>query len=135
MSTSLPFGRTPPIKFEYLNWVASDPFPRDRTQSHRLHEPEHRVSTTDPMTGNDIQDVASHPSLVDGNLTIYFDTETTREAYLALPLDHPSLRVPFEAADDDDRGGQDPPTTAILGTWMSQNVSRERRHSWRTPFT
>ncbi len=105
MSTSSPSRPTPPVKYEYLNWVASDPLPRDRTQSHRLHEPEHRVSTTDPMTGNDVPDAASHPCVVDGDLTVYFDTETTREAYLAVPLDHPNLRLPFEAADGDDRGG------------------------------
>ena len=95
----------PAIKFEYLNWVAADPLPRDQTQSHRLHEPDHRVSTIDPMTGADIQDVTGHPSLVDGNLTIYFETEATRKAYVELPLNHPSLRLPFPAADDDDRGG------------------------------
>ena len=105
MSASPLSRASPPIKFEYLNWVASDPLPRDRTQSRRLHEPEHRVSTTDPMTGSDIQDIADHPSVVDGNLTIFFETETTRKAFLDLPLDHPNRYLPFPAADDDDRGG------------------------------
>jgi hypothetical protein len=95
----------PAIKFEYLNWTAVDPLPRDQAQSHRLHEPEHRINTIDPMTGNDIVNVTSHPSLVDGNLTMYFETDGTRKAYLNMPLDHPNLHLPYPAADSDDRGG------------------------------
>ena len=96
---------TTALKFESLNWVAADPMPRDQAQSHRVHEPEHRINTIDPMTGNDIKDVTSHPSLEDGNLTVYFETEETRKAYIDLPLDHPNLRLPYPAADSDDRGG------------------------------
>ena len=105
MSTLSPSQTTPAIKFEYLNWLATDPLPRDQTQSHRLHEPDHLINTIDPMTGHDIEDVTSHPSLVDGNLTIYFETEASRDAYKDMPLNHPNLRVPFQAAADDDRGG------------------------------
>jgi len=80
MYTPTMFQKAPVLKFESLNWVASGPMPRDQTQSHRLHEPAHRINTIDPMTGNDIQDVTSHPSLADGNLTINFETEATRTA-------------------------------------------------------
>jgi len=101
-----PISRAPPtIKFEFANWVATDALPRDRAQSQRLHEPEYRIDTTDPMTGENIQDIEGHPSVVDGNLTIYFATEATRKAYLDMPLNHPNLRVPFAASDQDDRGG------------------------------
>lgn len=101
-----PFSRTPStIKFEYANWVATDALPRDRLQSQRLHEPEFRVDTTDPMTGEHIKDTEGHPSLVDGNLTIFFASEETRKAYIDMPIDHPNLRVPFAATDEDDRGG------------------------------
>ncbi len=48
MSRSSPSDAIPAIKFEYLNWLATDPLPRDQTQSHRLHEPEHLVTTIDP---------------------------------------------------------------------------------------
>jgi len=95
----------PALKFNSLNWAASDPLQRDQTQSHRLHEPEHRINTIDPMTGGDIEDVTSHPSLTDGNLTVYFATEGTRKAYLDMPINHPNLRLLYPAADDDDRGG------------------------------
>ena len=105
MSTLTPSQATHAIKFEYLNWLATDALPRDQTQSHRLHEPEHLINTIDPMTGHDIEDVTSHPSLVDGNLTIYFETEASRKAYQGMPLNHPNLRLPYQATDEDDRGG------------------------------
>lgn len=105
MSTLTPIHTTPAIRFENLNWIASAPLPRDQTQSHRLHEPEHRINTIDPMTGNDIENVTSHPSLEDGELTMYFETEDTRKAYLDMPLDHANLQLPYPAADSDDRGG------------------------------
>jgi hypothetical protein len=105
MSTLSHLHTTPAIRFEYLNWIASDPLPRDQTQSLRLHEPEHRINTIDPMTGNDIKNVTSHPSLVDGCLTMYFETDDTRKAYLDMPLDHPNLHLPYPAAESDDRGG------------------------------
>ena len=105
MSIASPARKTPVIRFEYLNWIASDPLPRDQTQSHRLHEPEHRINTIDPMTGNDIENATSHPSLEDGELTLYFETDDTRKAYIEMPLDHPNLHLPHPATGDDDRGG------------------------------
>ena len=105
MST-LPLSQTKPtIKFEYLNWLSCEPLPRDQTQSRRLHEPSHLVNCIDPMTGRDIGDITDRPSLVNGNLTIYFETEASRKAYECMPLDHPNLRLPYKASDEDDRGG------------------------------
>jgi hypothetical protein len=93
------------FQFEFLNCVATDPLPRDQAQSHRVHEPGHRINTIDPMTGNDIKDVTSHPSLEEGDLTVYFETEATRKSYIDMPLDHPNLHLPYPSADGDDRGG------------------------------
>lgn len=105
MFTFSPVQSAPVLKFESLNWTASDALLRDRTQSQRLHEPEYRVDTIDPMTGNNIEDISGHPFVVDGNLTVYFESETTRKAYLDMPVDHPKLHIPFPPTDDDDRGG------------------------------
>jgi hypothetical protein len=105
MSTLSLHPKTPAIRFEYLNWIANDPLPRDQAQSVRLHEPEHRINTIDPMTGDDINDVTSHPSLEDGNLTLYFETVETRKAYVDMPVDHPSEHLPYASKDSDDRGG------------------------------
>jgi hypothetical protein len=74
MSRLLPTQAAPAIRFEYLNWLATDPLARDQTQSHRLHEPAHLITTIDP-------------------------------AFQDTPLNHPNLRLPYPAADDDDRGG------------------------------
>jgi len=73
----------------FANYVATDPLPRDQSQSLRLHEPSQRLSTIDPITGNEIDDPEGHPYLVDGDLTIYFETEATRRAYTDIPVDHP----------------------------------------------
>ena len=105
MSMLSPRQATPVIKFEYLNWIATTPLPRDRSQSHRLHEPAYRINTIDPITGDDIENVTSHPSLVDGSLTVYFATEATRKAYINMPLNHPTLHLPFAHTNEDDRGG------------------------------
>ena len=100
------FSRAPPtIGFNSPNWVGTAALPRDRTQSRRLHEPEYRIDTIDPMTGENIKDITGHPSLVDGNLTIYFASEATRKAYIDLPLNRPNRCLPFAASDEDDRGG------------------------------
>ena len=97
--------QSPAIKFEYLNWVSSDPLARDQGQSQRLHEPGSRTDTTDPMTGKVIKNVAGHPCLEDGDLTIYFESEETRKAYVDLPVDHPVRNLPYPSSNDDDRGG------------------------------
>jgi len=77
----------------------------DTTQSRLLHEPTFRICNIDPITGNDIPNAITHPSLVDGNLTIYFETVDTLKAYINMPLNHPNKSLPFPASDDDDRGG------------------------------
>ena len=71
------------------NYIATEPLPRDQTQSGRLHEPAQILSSTDPMTGVEIEDLAGHPYLVDGNVTMYFETEATRKAFMDMPIDHP----------------------------------------------
>jgi len=96
---------TPAIRFEELNWVATAPLPRDQEQSHRLHEPDHLIGTIDPITGRDIEDVLSHPSLVDGNLTIYFESEETKAEYERTPFNHPYEHSVGEPSVDTDRGG------------------------------
>jgi hypothetical protein len=95
----------PAIRFEDLNWVATPPLSRDQEQSHRLHEPDHLIGTIDPITGNDIGDVRGHPSLVDGNLTIYFESEGTKMEYEHTPVNHPYAHSIGNPSDDIDRGG------------------------------
>ena len=93
MSSLSPIHTTPAIRFEYLNWVAVDPLPRDQTQSRRLHEPTQMITSIDPISGCDIEDLAGKPYIVDGDIVMYFESEATRQAYLDTPIDHP-LRLP-----------------------------------------
>lgn len=75
--------------FDRANYVATDNLPRDIEQSHRLHEPTTIRSSIDPITAHDIGDREGKPYLVDGNVTMYFQSEETRQAYLDTPVDHP----------------------------------------------
>lgn len=93
------------IRFEDLNWVATTPLQRDREPSHLLHQPDHLIGSIDPMTGHDIGELAGHPAVVDGKLTVYFESEANREAFLKMPLNHPCGKVPGSDAELDDRGG------------------------------
>ena len=53
----------------------------------------HRIETTDPITGRDIKDLAGKPYVLESgteeDLTIYFESETSRQQYLAIPVEHP----------------------------------------------
>ena len=84
--------------FEAINYVTVGCLPRDAEQSRRLHEPESRITTIDPMTGHDITNIERRPYHIDGNVTMYFETEQTRQAYLDMPIDHPFPLVdnPYE---------------------------------------
>lgn len=75
--------------FNAINFVGVDNLAREGVQSQRLHEPEQMISSIDPITGRDIDDLAGRPYLVDGNITMYFETEATRQAYIDEPIDHP----------------------------------------------
>lgn len=79
----------PALAFDKLNWSATDAMQRDKEQSHRLHEPELMISTVDPITGVEIEDLSGRPYIVDGNMVIYFESEETRKAFQDMPIDHP----------------------------------------------
>lgn len=49
------------------------------------------ISTTDPMSGRDVADPEHKPFLVEGDnyLTVYFESEASRQRYLNMPVEHP----------------------------------------------
>lgn len=100
-----PTATVPSPAVENFNWVETAPLPRDREQSHRLHEPDHLINTIDPVTGHDITDVTSHPHIEDGKLTIYFESEQTMKEFLDTPLNHPYAHALGSLPGDADRGG------------------------------
>ena len=61
--------------------------------------------TTDPITGQDVENYMDHCSLLDGNLSIYFETEESCKEYQNMEFNHPYQHLPFPATNDDDRGG------------------------------
>jgi hypothetical protein len=105
MFTIFPARPTPGAKQDILQARSNDALPRDKGQSQHLHEPTLRSSHIDPMTGADIDNLEGHPSLVDGNLTMHFETEETRKEYQELPINHPIETLPYPVSEDDDRGG------------------------------
>lgn len=55
----------------------------------------HRIETTDPMTGHDINinDLPGKPYVVEAgtesDLVIYFESEASKKQYLDIPVEHP----------------------------------------------
>ncbi len=94
----------PVHNYNFINYVGTDPLPRDQTQSLRLHEPTQMLSCIDPITGQEIEDPTGHPYLVDGNVTMYFESEETRQAYLDMPTDHPFRLVDNPTGEGYDEG-------------------------------
>lgn len=92
-------------RFDDLNWVATEALPRDKEQSHRLHQPDALVNTIDPMTGRDIVNLETHPSIVDGKLTIFFESEESKAAFEKMDLNHPFSHFRNEPSEELDRGG------------------------------
>ncbi len=90
--------------YNAANYVGTDPLPRDQAQSSRLHEPEQMLTSIDPITGRDIEDLEGHPYLVDGKVTMYFESEETRQAYLDTPVDHPFRLVDNPTGEGYDEG-------------------------------
>ena len=70
-------------------WIADEVLARDKDQTHRLHEPDHIISSIDPISGVDLKDLTDRPYIVDGNMTIYFENEANRQAFQEMPTDHP----------------------------------------------
>lgn len=76
----------------------------------------HRIETTDPITGNDIEDLYGKPYVVEGagtpnDLVIYFESEDSREQYLAGQGEHPHDHHGSLDGPEQGRGQTMPPKT------------------------
>lgn len=51
------------------------------------------ISTTDPITLNDVPDPENHPFVIEGEgenaIKIYFESEKTKQQYLDIEVEHP----------------------------------------------
>ena len=69
------------------------------------NSPKNMIGTIEPITGHDVAGVPGQPSIVDGILTIYFESETTRKTYKDTPNNHPVGKLLGKPSEEDDRGG------------------------------
>ena len=82
------------LSFDAINWVVADRYRVIRNRAIGCTSRSTWSNTIDPITGRDIMDRTSHPHIDDGILTIYFESEETRKAYLDTPIDHPFGKLP-----------------------------------------
>ena len=47
------------------------------------------VETTDPITGNEVEDLKHAPYIIDGELKIYFESETSKKEFQDIEVEHP----------------------------------------------
>ncbi len=47
------------------------------------------VQTTDPITGNDVQNLDDAPCIVEGGLKIYFESDESKQVYMDIEVEHP----------------------------------------------
>ena len=48
-----------------------------------------RTETTDPITGHDVRDLPHAPFVIDGDLTIYFESGQSKAEFLDIEVEHP----------------------------------------------
>ena len=69
---------------------------------------QHRISTTDPISLNDVNKLEGKPFLVEGtrynDLTIYFDNETNRQICQDIPVECPAKDFSHDIGNNVDEG-------------------------------
>ena len=52
-----------------------------------------KISTTDPISMNDVPDPEDHPFVIEGSgdnaIKIYFENEENKQAYMDIAIEHP----------------------------------------------
>ena len=95
----------PVLEFGGGSLASKTPLPRAQEQSHLLHEPNSMISSIDPISGRDVMPMLGPPSLIDGILTIYFESEDVRTEFMNSPLTEPYHRLTGTASAEADRDG------------------------------
>lgn len=78
--------------------------PRDAAQSRRLHEPGPVVVGHDPITGKYALDIPGHPTYVDRDITLHFESKESLREFMAIPTDHPFRLVDDPVSEGYDEG-------------------------------
>ncbi|OGA45893.1 MAG: hypothetical protein A3G24_21715 [Betaproteobacteria bacterium RIFCSPLOWO2_12_FULL_62_13] len=55
----------------------------------------HRICRTDPISLQDTSSNQGYPCLEEGDLTIYFESEENKQAYLGIPIERPEHEMRF----------------------------------------
>ncbi|MDX2507554.1 MAG: hypothetical protein QNL62_24190 [Gammaproteobacteria bacterium] len=69
---------------------------------------QHRLSTTDPISLNEVNDLEGKPYIVEGtpdnDLTIYFENEINRQLYEDIPVECPGKDFSHDIGNNVDEG-------------------------------
>ena len=69
---------------------------------------QHRLSTTDPISLNDVHNLEGKPFVVEGDhyndLTIYFENEENRQKYEDIPVECPAKDFDHDIGNNVDEG-------------------------------
>lgn len=69
---------------------------------------QHRLSTTDPISLHDVNNLEGKPYLVEGtrynDLTIYFENEENRQAYKDIHVEYPAKDFDHDVGNNVDEG-------------------------------
>lgn len=69
-----------------------------------------RIRTSDPISGNDVKDLANAPFVVDGSgdsaLKIFFESEENKRAYLDIEVEHPGNDLSISLDNPAPMGGE-----------------------------
>ena len=68
----------------------------------------HRIATTDPISLHEVMDLEGKPFIVEGDhyndLTIYFENNENRQAYLDIPVECPGNDFTYNLDNSIDEG-------------------------------
>ncbi len=69
---------------------------------------QHRLSTTDPISLHEVNDLTGKPYLIEGtqynDLTIYFENEENRQIYEDIPVECPGKDFSHDVGNNIDEG-------------------------------
>lgn len=69
-----------------------------------------RISTSDPISGNDVKDLANAPFVVEGTgdsaLKIFFESEENKRAHLDIEVEHPGNDLTISLDNPAPMGGE-----------------------------
>ena len=88
-----------------LNPLTQTRIKRDKLQTSLLQKPTFRIVKIHPMKREGMTSIDKNLCTTALNLTVCFIDKNNHDDHLNLPFNHPNLKPPFPAANDDERSG------------------------------